>query len=175
MFEIKVTVEIPDLVKAAEMLAGYKVECDKKGYLEIQEALKTQIPEAVPPYNAPDMPVPTTTGSAPDMPVPTTTGSAPDANTVLGTTTAPVITNPAPVITPAPAPVTPPTVAPTAAPAFTLMQVAKAGADLITAKPQLQPQLVELLGRFGAQTVKDLPQNRLGEFAAELRALGGKI
>ena len=163
MFEIKVTVEIPDLVKAAEMLAGYKVECEKKGYLESLEALKTQIPEAVPPY------------TAPDMPVPTTTGSTPDANIVPATTTAPVITNPAPVIPPAPAPITPPTVAPTAAPAFTLMQVAKAGADLITAKPQLQPQLVELLGRFGAQTVKDLPQNRLGEFAAELRALGGKI
>ena len=43
MFEIKVTVEIPDLMKAAQMLAG--VKC--KGYLESLENLKTQIPEAI--------------------------------------------------------------------------------------------------------------------------------
>lgn len=151
MFEIKVTVEIPDLLKAAQMLAGAR----SKGYVENLEAPKTQIPEAVPPYTAP---------AAPVFPAPVTTIPA-EQQAVFTPATAPA----------APAPATPPVVAPTAAPTFTLAQVAKAGADLITVKPALQKELVELLSRFGAKTVKDLPQDRLGEFAAELRALGGKI
>ena len=150
MFEIKVTVDIPDLVKAAQMLAGLKIECEKKGILESLEALKTQIPEAVPPY------------TAPDMPVPTTTGSTPDANTVPTTATAPT-------------PVVPPVAAPTAAPTYTLAQVAKAGAELLTGKPALIPQLQELLKKYGAQTAQELPLDRLGEFAAELRAMGARI
>jgi hypothetical protein len=121
MFEIKVTVEIPDLVKAAEMLAGY----NGKGYLESLEALKTQIPEAVPPYTAPDMPLPVA--------------------------------------------------APTAAPAFTVEQVAKAGANLLTSKPDLMGPLQELLSRYGVGSVKELPTDKLGEFAAELRKMGAKI
>ena len=150
MFEIKVTVEIPDLVKAAEMLAGYKVECDKKGYLESLEALKTQIPEAVPPYNAPAGPV---------MPDPT---PVPDYNQATAAT--------------APTPVVPPVAAPVAsAPAYTLAQVVKAGAKLLTAKPALIPQLQELLKKYGASTAQELPLDRLGEVAAELRAMGARI
>lgn len=144
MFEIKLTVDIPDLVKAAQLLTG------GKGYLEKLEALKTQIPDAVPPYTAPAGPV---------LP-------QPDPNTVPTT-----VTVPAPVTTPVTTPVT----APTAAPAFTLAQVARAGAQLLTAKPALQNDLMALLGRYGAKTAQDLPQDRLGEFAAELRQMGAQI
>lgn len=96
--------------------------------------------------------------TAPDMPMP-------DPNTVQPTVTTPVVA-------PAPAPVVPPV---TAAPAFTLAQVAKAGAELLTAKPALIPQLQELLKKYGAQTAQELPLDRLGEFAAELRAMGARI
>ena len=157
MFEIKVTVDIPDLVKAAQMLAGYKVECEKKGILESLEALKTQIPEAVPPYNAPAGPV------MPDPTPVTPVATMPAEQQAVSTTTT------------APTPVVPPVAAPTAAPAYTLAQVAKAGAELLTGKPALIPQLQELLKKYGAQTAQELPLDRLGEFAAELRAMGARI
>ena len=80
---------------------------------------------------------------------------------------------PAPVFTPR-APAAAP-VAPTAAPTYTLAQVAKAGADLLTADASLQPKLLELLQSFGASTVRDLPQDKLGDFARALRGLGAKI
>lgn len=160
MFEIKVIVDIPDLVKAAQILAGLKIECEKKGILEGLEALKTQIPEAVPPYNAPAGPV---------MPDPT---PVPDCNR---TTAAPVPDYNQTTAATAPTPVVPPVAAPTAAPAYTLAQVAKAGAELLTGKPALIPQLQALLKKYGAQTAQELPLDRLGEFAAELRAMGARI
>lgn len=82
----------------------------------------------------------------------------------------PVPVSPAPATAPAAAPV-----APTAAPTYTLAQVAKAGADLLTADASLQPKLLELLQSFGASTVRDLPQDKLGDFARALRGLGAKI
>lgn len=94
--------------------------------------------------------------TAPDMPVP-------DPNTVQPTVTAPT-------------PVVPPVAAPVAsAPSFTLAQVAKAGAELLTSKPTRIPQLQELLKKYGASTAQELPLDRLGEFAAELRAMGARI
>lgn len=81
------------------------------------------------------------------------------------------IINPA-VQPPAPAPVAAPVAA---APAFTVEQVAKAGAALLTAKPDLMEQLQALLTKYGAGSVKELPANKLGEFAAELRKMGAKI
>lgn len=91
-----------------------------------------------------------------DMPMP-------DPNTVQPTVTAPT-------------PVVPPVAAPVAsAPAYTLAQVAKAGAELLTGKPALIPQLQELLKKYGASTAQELPLDRLGEFAAELRAMGARI
>lgn len=91
-----------------------------------------------------------------DMPMP-------DPNTVQPTVTAPT-------------PVVPPVAAPVAsAPAYTLAQVAKAGAELLTGKPALIPQLQELLKKYGTSTAQELPLDRLGEFAAELRAMGARI
>ena len=138
MFEIKLTVEMPDLLKAAELLVNcaIKVADAKKAGREaelerVQACAKTETPVA--PYTAPAMPLPDPT--------------------------------------PAPAPVT----APTAAPSFTIAQVSRAGAMLLTAKPELQGELMGLLGRFGAKTAQELPQDRLGEFAAELRRMGANI
>lgn len=99
--------------------------------------------------------------TAPDMPVPDPT-PMPDYNQATAAT--------------APTPVVPPVAAPVAsAPAYTLAQVAKAGAELLTGKPALIPQLQELLKKYGAQTAQELPLDRLGEFAAELRAMGARI
>lgn len=74
--------------------------------------------------------------------------------------------------TTSPAPVTAPVAA---APAFTVEQVAKAGAALLTSKPDLMEPLQELLSRYGVGSVKELPADKLGEFAAELRKMGAKI
>ena len=81
----------------------------------------------------------------------------------------------------APEPVAPytapdmPVAAPTAAPTYTVEQVAKAGASLLTSKPDLMGPLQELLSRYGVGSVKELPTDKLGEFAAELRKMGAKI
>ena len=77
----------------------------------------------------------------------------------------------------APAPVTPAPIptAPVAAPAYTLAQVTKAGAELMQSNPGLQPALAELIHRYGAQTVQEIPQDKLGAFATELRQMGAKI
>lgn len=135
MFEIKLTIEIPDLLKAVQLL----------------KAAETPVA----PYTAPAMPLPDPTPVTPTVTRPVT------QQTVSATTTAPV----------PPAPVT----APTAAPSFTIAQVSRAGAMLLTAKPELQGELMGLLGRFGAKTAQELPQDRLGEFAAELRRMGANI
>lgn len=77
---------------------------------------------------------------------------------------------------PAAAPVaTPPTtaVAPPAGPSRA--EVATAGAQLLSQQPALQAQLVALLGKYGAQTVQDVPEAQLGAFAADLRAMGARI
>lgn len=93
-------------------------------------------------------------------------------------------TAPAPVETPATATLTPPweantdltsTPPETQTPVYTLAQVARAGADLLTAKPALQPKLIETLGKYGAQTVVDLKAEHLAAFADDIRKMGAKI
>jgi hypothetical protein len=98
---------------------------------------------------------------------------------------------PAPPVMPAPAPVyaapapssayaAPPAVppaapAPTSAPAYTLDQITRAGADLITAKPDLMNALMAMLPKYGVQTLAALKPDQFGAVATELRALGAKI
>jgi hypothetical protein len=53
--------------------------------------------------------------------------------------------------------------------------VATAGAQLLSQQPGLQTQLVALLGKYGAQTVQDVPEEQLGAFADDLRGLGARI
>ena len=73
------------------------------------------------------------------------------------------------------APVAPVEQPKTEAPSFTLAQIARAGADLMTAKPALQEELIALLKKYGAATVAELKQENFGAFAAELRKMGAKI
>ena len=61
------------------------------------------------------------------------------------------------------------------APGFTLHQVSKAGADLVTMNPAKQPELTALLQRYGVQTLMELKPEHLGTFAMELRGLGANI
>lgn len=85
---------------------------------------------------------------------------------------APVQQNAAPVIQqPQPAPAVPLAQAPT----FTQADIAKAGAELFTTRPDLQPQVMALLGQYGCQSVMDLKPEQFGAFATALRGLGAKI
>lgn len=61
------------------------------------------------------------------------------------------------------------------APTFTQADIARAGAELFTTRPDLQPQVMALLGRYGCQSVMDLKPEQLGAFATALRGLGAKI
>lgn len=167
MFEIKITVEMPDLVKAVQIFKdSVDVSAGQRGseLVALLDVLKQEGSSCCScDYKDPGpvvQPQPATVTPAAAMPA--------EAQVVPTTVTAPA---PAP----APAPAATPAVAPTAAPAFTLAQVARAGAQLLTAKPALQNDLMALLGRYGAKTAQDLPQDRLGEFAAELRQMGAQI
>ena len=61
------------------------------------------------------------------------------------------------------------------APTFTLEQVSKAGADLITAQPAKMQELMGLMAQFGVQTVNALRPDQLGAFATALRGMGAQI
>lgn len=81
----------------------------------------------------------------------------------------------APTAAPTEAPTAAPTAAPTEAPTFTLAQVAKAGADFVSARPDKMQDLVAKLQAYGVQSVAQLKEEQLGAFATELRAMGGAI
>lgn len=61
------------------------------------------------------------------------------------------------------------------APTYTLEQVSRAGAELISADSGKLPQLRELLQKYGVPAVSELKPDQLGSFATELRALGAQI
>lgn len=61
------------------------------------------------------------------------------------------------------------------APTYTLEQVSRAGAELISADNGKLPQLRELLQKYGIPAVSELKPDQLGSFATELRALGAQI
>ena len=80
---------------------------------------------------------------------------------------APAAPVPVAVAAPAPVPVTP------QPPAYTLDQLAKAGAALVDAGKM--ESLMALLAKYGVQAVTQLPPAQYGAFATELRALGAQI
>ena len=85
----------------------------------------------------------------------------------------PVGVNPTSV---APSQVVPSVPAPSAAPAqkpITLVEISNAGADLVDRG--MMQQLVELLNRYGVQTVLALDPSNYAAFANDLRSLGAKI
>ena len=118
---------------------------------------RNSIPEAV---EAPAAPA-VETAAAP-MPVP-----APAPVSVPATS--------APVNTANPVPAAAPVVPLSQGPTYTLAQIAKAGADLISQNPGLMPQVNALLAQYGVQAVTDVKPEHYGAFATALRGLGAKI
>lgn len=159
MMEMKIKIDVPELVAAVEKLAA---AIDKT-------ALNITVPnEGTLNFNMP-------AGNAPAAPVPVQTASVPTPAPVAAPAPAP-----APAPTPAALPVTPmPTAAapapavPVTAPTYTLDQIAKAGANLVDAGKM--EQLLALLTKYGVQAVTQLTPDQYGAFATELRALGAQI
>lgn len=107
--------------------------------------------------------------NAADMPAPPAVQAAPVSPAVPAAPLAP----PVPVSAPAAPPAPPVPLA--AAPQYSLDQIARAGADLVTREPAKAAAAQQLLASFGVQTVTALPQERFGEFVTALRGLGANI
>lgn len=73
------------------------------------------------------------------------------------------------------APVVPTTPATPAATTITAEQVAKAGAELITANPSILGALNELLKKYGVAYAQQLKGDQIPAFATDMRSLGAKI
>lgn len=111
-------------------------------------------------------------------PKPTTDNGNTSAHIAQPTTqpTPAVPVNPTPAQTSAPSNPNPaPQVPLSAAPEYTLEQLARAGATLVSRDPAKAKAAQELLQRFGVASVSALPKERYGEFATALRGLGAEI
>lgn len=157
MMEMKIKIDVPELVAAVEKLAA----AIDKAALHITVPNEGTLNFNMPAGNAPVTP------TAPATPAPVQAAPAP--------TTPPVASAPAAVpIAPSAAPVTPAAPAvPVTAPTYTLDQIAKAGASLVDAGKM--EQLLGLLTKYGVQAVTQLNPDQYGAFATELRALGAQI
>lgn len=159
MMEMKIKIDVPELVAAVEKLAA---AIDKT-------ALNITVPnEGTLNFNMP-------TGNAPVAPAPVQTAPAPApvAAPAPAPTPAPVPTPAAPPVTPMPTAAAPAPTVPVTAPTYTLDQIAKAGANLVDAGKM--EQLLALLTKYGVQAVTQLTPDQYGAFATELRALGAQI
>ena len=69
----------------------------------------------------------------------------------------------------------PPTV-PVAGPqSFAIPQVAQAAAIFAETSDEARRQVVELIHGYGVAALADIPQDKLGEFATQLRGMGARI
>ncbi len=165
MFEIHVTIACPDLLAAAKLLvrhttpesAGTSFDATTKS----PESAGTSFDATTKsPANMTGAPVPSlsmpaaSTSAAPSAPMPA-------ANTPVTPST--------PASTPAPV------VPLSQGPVYTVAQIAKAGADLISQNPGLLPQVNALLAQYGVQAVTDVKPEHYGAFATALRGMGAKI
>lgn len=149
MLEIKITVNCPDLVLAAATLAKCLRPSENVGVA----------------HNAGETLQPCHSGSVDTMPPAVQSAAA--APTLPVAPTAPVsAVSAAPMTTPVPL---------AAAPQYTMEQIARAGADLVTRDPSKAIAAQQLLASFGIQSVTALPQERFGEFVTALRGLGAQI
>lgn len=149
MMEMKIKIDVPELVAAVEKLAA---AIDKT-------ALNITVPnEGTLNFNMP-------TGNAPVAPAPVQTAPTPAP--------APAPAPAAPPVTPMPTAAAPTSAVPVTAPTYTLDQIAKAGANLVDAGKM--EQLLALLTKYGVQAVTQLTPDQYGAFATELRALGAQI
>ena len=143
-----IQIEAPDLVAALTQLAA-----------AIHPSAQTlNIPRPQVAVPAPAAPVPVAVAAPAPVPV-----------TPQPPVTGPVVPPPPAVPAAPPAPAVP--VA--GAPAYTLDQLAKAGAALVDAGKM--ESLMALLAKYGVQAVTQLPPAQYGVFATELRALGAQI
>lgn len=162
MFEIKVTIEAPEIVGALNRLsdamsisAGNTLIQHPHAQMEA-EAEKTE-PAAPTPVPVPVAPVP---APAPEpVPVPAATAPAPEP--------VPVPVAPAPAQT-APAPEVKPS-----QPKIDLDTISQAGAGLIDEGKM--PEIMNLLKKYGVQAVTQLKPEQYTDFAADMRELGAKI
>lgn len=146
MYEIKITVAAPEIADAIHHLA-VAIENHTAAPAK-KTATKKNDKEPAPAETPTPAPAP---APAPVAPVAQPTQVQPAA---------PAPTAPAP----APAP---------AVKALTLNDISNAGAELVDRG--MMPQLVELLGRYGVQTVLMLKPEQYSAFAVDLRALGANI
>ena len=159
MMEMKIKIDVPELVAAVEKLAA---AIDKT-------ALNITVPnEGTLNFNMP-------AGNAPAAPVPVQTASVPTPAPVAAPAPAPAPapTPAAPPVTPMPTAAAPAPAVPVTAPTYPLDQIAKAGANLVDAGKM--EQLLALLTKYGVQAVTQLTPDQYGAFATELRALGAQI
>lgn len=159
MMEMKIKIDVPELVAAVEKLAA---AIDKT-------ALNITVPnEGTLNFNMP-------AGNAPAAPVPVQTASVPTPTPVAAPAPAPAPapTPAAPPVTPMPTAAAPAPAVPVTAPTYTLDQIAKAGANLVDAGKM--EQLLALLTKYSVQAVTQLTPDQYGAFATELRALGAQI
>lgn len=157
MMEMKIKIDVPELVAAVEKLAA---AIDKT-------ALNITVPnESTLNFNMP-------AGNAPVAPAPVQTAPTPAPVAAPAPAPAPVPTPAAPPVTPMPTAAAPAPAVPVTAPTYTLDQIAKAGANLVDAGKM--EQLLALLTKYGVQAVTQLTPDQYGAFATELRALGAQI
>lgn len=148
---LKVIISAPELTAALLALAGASA-----GNRGMPAAAPASAPAAV-------VPAPAAVAPATPAPAQTTAASQPAAASIAA---------------PAPVPVPQPLAAPVplaAAPAYTIEQLAHAGADLYMRDPAKGQQAQALLAQFGVQAVTQLPKERYGEFATALRGLGANL
>lgn len=157
MMEMKIKIDVPELVAAVEKLAA----AIDKNALNLTVPNEGTLNINMPAGNAPAAPV---TPTAPVQTAPAPVAPAP----VAAPNTPPVAHAPTATPAAAPAPAVPVT-----APTYTLDQIAKAGASLVDAGKM--EQLLGLLTKYGVQAVTQLNPDQYGAFATELRALGAQI
>ena len=176
MIEIRITGTTP--LEALASVTAFGMHCMKNQdvhaaatrVLETEEGKVCKSDTAPAPLPAPAVP-PAAAPAAPVAPVNPTSASVPPVNPAP----APAVVAPVagPQVTP---PGNAPAVAPVAAtPAYTVEQIGKAGADLVSQDAAKMPELLALLQKYGAQAITQLKPEQLGAFATELRGLGAKL
>lgn len=161
MMEMKIKIDVPELVAAVEKLAA----AIDKNALNLTVPNEGTLNINMPAGNAPAAPAaPVQTAPAPVAPAPAAVPNTPPVATAPAAV--PTATPAAPVASAAPS-------VPVTAPTYTLDQIAKAGASLVDAGKM--EQLLGLLTKYGVQAVTQLNPDQYGAFATELRALGAQI
>lgn len=160
MLEIKITVSCPDLVLAATALAKCLRPHNAVETTEASSAPTASVMSAVPASAVPTM------AAAPSAPAVPVAAIAPSMSVGSAASSVPAATVAASATPPVPL---------AAAPQYSLDQIARAGADLVTREPAKAAAAQQLLVSFGVQTVSDLPKERFGEFVTALRGLGASI